>query len=93
MRQGYEKQVRLLLQVLPTLSTVDFFALKGGTAINFFVRNFPRFSVDIDLAYLPLKNRKESLEEITAGVQRIGTELKNRIADIQIFSLKKYYLT
>jgi predicted nucleotidyltransferase component of viral defense system len=33
------------------------FALKGGTAINFFLRDMPRLSVDIDLTYLPIEPR------------------------------------
>ncbi len=47
----YEWQVRLLLQLLPLLAMEDCFALKGGTAINLFVRDMPRLSVDIDLTY------------------------------------------
>lgn len=46
----YYKQVQLLIQVLPFVSKQKCFALKGGTAINLFVRDFPRLSVDIDLA-------------------------------------------
>ncbi|MFT6896497.1 MAG: putative nucleotidyltransferase component of viral defense system [Paraglaciecola sp.] len=50
----YYKQVKLLIQMLPVVAKEDVFALKGGTAINLFVREYPRLSVDIDLAYLPL---------------------------------------
>lgn len=84
MRKEYEKQVRLLLQVLPALSVTDDFALKGGTAINFFVRDFPRLSVDIDLTYLPIKGRDESLEEISQNVNLVAWELKKRITEVQI---------
>jgi predicted nucleotidyltransferase component of viral defense system len=45
----YYKQVQLLMQVLPFVAKQECFALKGGTAINLFVREFPRLSVDIDL--------------------------------------------
>jgi predicted nucleotidyltransferase component of viral defense system len=41
-----------------------YFALKGGTAINLFVRDMPRLSVDIDLMYLPIEPRDESLSNI-----------------------------
>lgn len=58
MRVDYEKQVRLLLKVLPSLNKVDSFALKGGTAINFFMQDFPRLLVDIDLAYINIISRK-----------------------------------
>ena len=57
----YYRQVKLLLSVLPLLQKHDCFALKGGTAMNLFVQDFPRLSVDIDLAYLPLVPRGEAL--------------------------------
>ena len=47
------------------------FALKGGTAINFFWRDYPRLSVDIDLTYVPIKDRNESLQEINDGMLKI----------------------
>ncbi len=53
----YEAQTRLLLQCIPFLKECRQFAVKGGTAINLFVRNLPRLSVDIDLTYLPLNPR------------------------------------
>jgi hypothetical protein len=48
------KQADLLVQIIPFVSAETCFALKGGTAINFFVRNFPRLSVDIGLVYVPV---------------------------------------
>lgn len=48
----YYRQVRLLVAVLPFVGQERCFALKGGTAINLFVRDMPRLSVDIDLTYL-----------------------------------------
>jgi len=44
----------LLVEVLPVVAGEPCFALKGGTAINLFVRDLPRLSVDIDLTYLPV---------------------------------------
>lgn len=61
----YLRQVQLLVRCLPEVSKESCFALKGGTAINLFYRDMPRLSVDIDLAYLPLKSRDESLSEIS----------------------------
>lgn len=46
----YRKQVELLIQALPHVAKEDCFALKGGTAINLFIRDMPRLSVDIDLS-------------------------------------------
>lgn len=88
MREGYQSRVRLLLQVLPLLSNVDAFALKGGTAINFFIRDFPRLSVDIDLTYLPIKGRDESLREISQGIQRISDEIDKQIPGAKSIPLK-----
>ena len=51
------KQAELLLRTLPLFQEEADFALKGGTAINFFVRNMPRLSVDIDLRFLPITDR------------------------------------
>jgi predicted nucleotidyltransferase component of viral defense system len=48
------KQAELALRFLQFVSIEADLALKGGTAINFFVRNLPRLSVDIDLAYVPV---------------------------------------
>jgi len=47
------RQAELLLRVLPSVNEEEVFALKGGTAINFFFRDLPRLSVDIDLTYPP----------------------------------------
>jgi len=73
------KQAQLMLRLLPLIQTEDMFALKGGTAINFFVRDLPRLSVDIDLAFLPLFNRTEALESIHLALERISKKVKERI--------------
>lgn len=51
MDRTYLDTVRLLLDVAPEVFRSDHFALKGGTAINLFVQNMPRLSVDMDLVY------------------------------------------
>lgn len=53
-RDSYRAQVELLIRCLPAVASVPDFALKGGTAINLFLRDMPRLSVDIDLTYLPV---------------------------------------
>lgn len=78
----FYRQVSLLLRVLPAVATEAVFALKGGTAINLFVRNFPRLSVDIDLAYLPLESRQLALQNAQAALQRISDQI-NRIPGLQ----------
>jgi predicted nucleotidyltransferase component of viral defense system len=70
--ENYRRQVALLIKVMPFVAAQKCFALKGGTAINLFVRNMPRLSVDLDLTYLPIEDRDKSLTEINAAMRRIG---------------------
>ena len=80
----YYKQVQLLMQVLPFVAKQSCFALKGGTAINLFVREFPRLSVDIDLVYLPMKGRDEALQEISEALDTISTNLQTAFKDMKL---------
>jgi len=80
----YYKQVQLLMQVLPFVAKQACFALKGGTAINLFVREFPRLSVDIGLVYLPMKARDEALDEICEALDVISADLKTAFKDAEI---------
>ena len=66
--ESYRKQVALLVRVLPAVAAERCFALKGGTAINLFVRDLPRLSVDIDMTYVPVQSRAESLSAIDAAM-------------------------
>ena len=67
----YRAQVALLIAVMPFVAAEEEFALKGGTAINLFLRDMPRLSVDIDLAYLRVAERAESLAAIDAAMKRL----------------------
>jgi len=80
----YFEQVRLLLRYLPAISAAECFALKGGTAINLFVRDLPRLSVDIDLAYLPLTDRDAALGETRAGLARMADHAKRLVPNLVI---------
>jgi predicted nucleotidyltransferase component of viral defense system len=80
----YFRQVALLVRALPDIARQKCFALKGGTAINLFVRHLPRLSVDIDLVYLPLSNRDEALSEIRQALSHIERDLKARIPGLGI---------
>lgn len=64
----YVNQVKLIFDILPLVAVEEFFALKGGTAINLFVRDMPRLSIDIDLVYLPKEERTISLDKITLPI-------------------------
>jgi Nucleotidyl transferase AbiEii toxin, Type IV TA system len=48
-RSLFLAQVDLLLRILPYVMRDPRFALKGGSALNLFIRDLPRLSVDIDL--------------------------------------------
>ncbi len=72
----YRQQAALLVRTLPLVAEETCFALKGGTAINLFIRDMPRLSVDIDLTYLPLQSRKASLDEIAAALMRIAARVR-----------------
>lgn len=51
MDRQYIDTVRLLLAVAPVIFESPRFALKGGTALNLFVQDLPRLSVDIDVVF------------------------------------------
>lgn len=75
----YQQQVKLLVKVLTLLDSEPCFALKGGTAINLFVENLPRLSVDIDLVYLPDNLRTEALVKIKAALDRLAQSVKHML--------------
>ncbi|SFM13223.1 nucleotidyl transferase AbiEii/AbiGii toxin family protein [Halopseudomonas yangmingensis] len=76
MDKTYADTVRLLLAVAPDVFANDIFAMKGGTAINLFVRDMPRLSVDIDVVYLPWQTpRDEALQAINQELAAIATRV------------------
>lgn len=78
-KSKFYPQVVLLLDVLPYIAKESCFALKGGTAINLFVRDFPRLSVDADLTYLGDESREEALQKTEDTLLRIKTDLEKQI--------------
>ena len=79
MNQVYLDSARLLTRVAPLVLVDDTFALKGGTAINLFVRDMPRLSVDLDLVFpdhtLP---REEALRRINEAIRQSVARLKKQ---------------
>lgn len=84
MNEVYKKQVRLLLDVLPEVAKESCFAMHGGTAINLFLRDMPRLSVDIDLTYVEIAERSETLEGINASLLRIKERIECLRASIRV---------
>lgn len=80
----YFKQARLMLRVLPHVASEEDFALKGGSAINFFVRDMPRLSVDIDLVWLPLSPRDTALADIGRALERIAARIHKAVPDATV---------
>ena len=75
MKDAYMRQVALLLQVLPEVAKEKCFALHGGTAINLFVRDMPRLSVDIDLTYRFIEDRETTISNVISALKSVNARL------------------
>ena len=84
MNETYKKQVALLIRIMPLVYKIKDFAVHGGTAINLFVKDMPRYSVDVDLTYLPVKNREESIKEINNHLSTLKQQIEKVIPGIRI---------
>jgi len=82
------KQVDLMLRVLPSLHDEKRFAIKGGTALNFFLLDMPRLSVDIDLTFLPLLPRDESLLSIGKALDELAVRIRRMMPDVSVVPKK-----
>ncbi|MGD9486418.1 MAG: nucleotidyl transferase AbiEii/AbiGii toxin family protein [Calditrichaceae bacterium] len=80
----YFRQANLVLDILPLLEGDNRFAIKGGTAINFFIRSLPRLSVDIDLTYLPIEGRDLTLNNIDRALQELEEKIRGKFSAVQI---------
>ena len=84
MNKTYRQQVELLLKIIPTLTEIESFAIHGGTAINLYVLDFPRYSVDIDVTYTLIKPREESFAEIHKNLSLIKEKVKAIIPNVVV---------
>jgi len=76
MNQDYVDTARLLLAVAPTVFRPPRFALKGGTALNLFVQDMPRLSVDIDVVFTDhTLDRETALKAIAADLKSIKSAI------------------
>lgn len=87
--ETYKRQVSLLLAVLPEVAKETCFAMHGGTAINLFIRDMPRLSVDIDLTYIPIEDRDSSLFHIGDALNRILKHIEKAISKVHIIHRKE----
>ena len=75
MNQNYVDTVRLLLAIAPQVFEPSHFALKGGTALNLFVQDMPRLSVDLDVVFTDYTlDRESALQAISADLRRVCVE-------------------
>jgi predicted nucleotidyltransferase component of viral defense system len=76
MDKAYIEIVRLLLESAPAIFETPHFAMKGGTAINLFIEDMPRLSVDIDVVYTDHQaTRDEALKSISKGLEAVRKRL------------------
>lgn len=84
MNSIYKRQVALLLRIIPLVYRIDDFAVHGGTAINLFHTDMPRYSVDIDLTYIPIQDREASLKAIKEHLQTLKSSIEKAIPNIKV---------
>ena len=80
----YAQKVELLLRLIPIVMEEEVFAIHGGTAINLFLKDLPRYSVDIDLTYIPLADRQTSLDDINMHLNVIAEKAKKAFKGMHI---------
>lgn len=85
MTDDYIATVRLLLDIAPTVFRSGLFAMKGGTALNLFVQDMPRLSVDIDVVFIDhTPDREAALASIGAELRDIQQALEVRGLDVHL---------
>lgn len=72
------------MTAIPGVNKEKCFALHGGTAINLFLRNMPRLSIDIDLTYVPIEEREESFRKINEALYRIKDNMESVVQSIVV---------
>lgn len=87
MNDTYLTTARLLVEIAPVVFESGAFALKGGTAINLFLREMPRLSVDLDLVFTDHRPpRAEALAAINEALRTARDRLANRGLKVQALS-------
>lgn len=83
----YLATARLLTEIAPVVFESGIFALKGGTAINLFLREMPRLSVDLDLVFTDHRlPRAEALGAINEALRVARDQLAKRRLKVQAVS-------
>jgi predicted nucleotidyltransferase component of viral defense system len=89
MDKAYIETVRLLLECAPAIFETPHFAMKGGTAINLFIEDMPRLSVDIDVVYTDHQaSRDEALKSISKGLDATRKRLTKAGLESEVSATK-----
>lgn len=80
----YRRQVALLIRIMPSVFRIKDFAVHGGTAINLFYKNMPRYSVDIDLTYIPITDRRTSIDVINTHLTQLKQMIERTVPGIKV---------
>ena len=84
MDPAYIEAVRLLLEAIPAVLQRPQLAMKGGTAINLFVQDLPRLSVDIDVVFVDHRaSREEALRQMGSALELVRGELLRRELQVE----------
>ena len=87
MNATYIATARLLAEISPAAFESGMFALKGGTAINLFLRDIPRLSVDLDLVFTDHRiPRADALAAINTALRTARNNLAKRRFKVQTIS-------
>lgn len=87
MNATYLATARLLTEIAPVVFESGTFALKGGTAINLFIRDMPRLSVDLDLVFTDHRlPRADALAAINEALRTSRDRLAQRGFSVQAVS-------
>jgi len=90
MDKTYIEVVRLLLESTPAIFETPHFAMKGGTAINLFIEDMPRLSVDIDVVYTDHHaTRDEALKSISSGLGAVRKRLAKLGMEAKVSATKE----
>jgi predicted nucleotidyltransferase component of viral defense system len=85
MNRSYIEAARLLVRVAPLVFVDEQFGLKGGTAINLFLRDMPRLSVDLDLVFVDhTVGREDALARINTAVRSAADRLRPQRFDVYV---------
>jgi hypothetical protein len=90
MDKAYIETVRLLVEAVPVVFDTPALAMKGGTAINLFVEDMPRLSVDIDVVFTAHQvSRESALQSISLALETARRRLAAAGLDAEVSSTEQ----